>query len=161
VRIARSGYAPAELGLHLTAGMTPPPLRFLLSPVETTAPPAPAPPPAAAAVPVVAMLPHARSLPGTSTRWQSGVIPPERVEGRSAAYPDEARRLRLAGTVTVEMTVTQAGEPREVRVVQSAGAILDAAVLAAVRTWRFKPAEKDGIPVVARWQFRHTFTPAG
>ncbi len=161
VRIVRGGYAPAELGLHLAEGTALPPLRFLLSPVAAADPPPAGPPPAAGVEPAVALLPRARSLPGTATRWHSGVIPPERVVGRQAAYPDSARRLRLSGTVTVEMTVTQAGEPKEVRVVESAGAILDAAVLAAVRTWRFKPAVKDGIPIAARWQFRHTFTSSG
>jgi protein TonB len=76
-------------------------------------------------------------------------------------YPDAARRLGLSGSVKVELTVMETGEPRDLRVLESAGALLDQAVLSALRSWRFVPASKDGVRVRARWQYRQTFAPAG
>jgi protein TonB len=61
----------------------------------------------------------------------------------------------------VEITVTEGGAARDVRVLESAGAILDEAVVAAVSKWRFEPARKQGIKVRVRWKYRQTFRFAG
>ena len=86
-----------------------------------------------------------------------GVTPPRRVSGDPAPSPDAAVRLRLRGTVTVELTVTETGEVVEPRVVESAGEILDAALLDAVRLWRYEPADLNGLKVRMRIQESQTF----
>jgi TonB family protein len=85
------------------------------------------------------------------------VTPPRRKSGDPAPYPREARAARLEGAVTVELTVTEDGLPRDLQVVESGGEILDRAVLAAVSEWRFEPATRDGAPVEVRWRTRQTF----
>jgi len=85
------------------------------------------------------------------------VKPPVKVAGDFAAYPKAARRGRLEGAVTVDMIVSERGEPTDVRVVESAGEILDAAVVDAVRRWRYTPAEKDGVKVRVHWTVRQQF----
>ena len=45
-------------------------------------------------------------------------------------------------------------------VVESAGPVLDKAVLDAVRGWRFKPATKAGVRVKVRWTARQTYRTA-
>ncbi len=55
------------------------------------------------------------------------------------------------------MIITEEGEPIDVTIVESAGAILDAAVLDAIEGWRFEPATKDGVKVRVRWVIRQTF----
>jgi eukaryotic-like serine/threonine-protein kinase len=90
-----------------------------------------------------------------------GVTAPRRISGEAAPYPEAAKRLRLEGSVTVEMIVTERGEPVNLRVVESAGEIFDTAVLAAVRTWRYAPAEKDGVEVRVRIRARQLFTFTG
>lgn len=85
------------------------------------------------------------------------VTPPRRVEGSTASYPDVARRKRLAGTVSVSMIVSETGEVLEPRVVESAGEILDQAVLDAIESWRFEPARKGDEAVRVRWTVRQTF----
>jgi TonB family protein len=85
------------------------------------------------------------------------VTPPRKISGENAPYPEPARKLKLRGTVTVEMAITHRGEPSEFRVVESAGETLDDAVLAAVRTWRFSPAEKNGVKVRTRVRVQQTF----
>jgi TonB family protein len=75
------------------------------------------------------------------------VTAPVRISGEPPRYPELARPLRLRGSVTVEMTVTENGEPTQFRILQSASPILESAVLEALETWRFRPAEKNGQPV--------------
>ena len=38
--------------------------------------------------------------------------------------------------------------------IESAGKILDDAVVKAVKSWRFEPATTDGVRVKTRWRFR-------
>jgi TonB family protein len=85
------------------------------------------------------------------------VTPPQKISGETAPYPEAARKLKLRGTVAVEMTVTEQGEPAELRVVESAGEILDGAVLASVREWRYTPAQKNGVKVRTRARVEQTF----
>ena len=85
------------------------------------------------------------------------VTPPVRIRGGPARYPDRARALRQQGTVAVAMIVDETGTPTELTVVESAGAVLDAAVLESVRAWRFEPARKNGVKVKVRWTARQTY----
>jgi TonB family protein len=91
---------------------------------------------------------------------EPGVVAPRKVSGESPAYPASARDLNLTGTTGVEMTITEQGAPADLRIVESAGELLDQAVLSAVRTWRYTPAERDGTRVRVRIRMRHTFAPA-
>jgi len=86
-----------------------------------------------------------------------GVTPPRRLSGEPAPYPKQARAVAIQGVVTVELTINLRGEPEDVKVVESAGDVLDRAVVAAVRTWRYAPAEKNGVKVRMRIQERQRF----
>jgi serine/threonine-protein kinase len=112
---------------------------------------APTPTPAPTPAPVVE---------GQLVEMGPGVTPPVRVGGESAAYPPRARKLKLGGSVLVDLIVDENGLPIDPRVAESAGPILDEAVLTAVRTWRFEPARKDGVRVKVRWQARQTYKTA-
>ncbi len=85
------------------------------------------------------------------------VTPPVQISGASPPYPEEARRMNFLGAVKVEMIVDENGVPNDIRVVQSAGEILDRAVVNTVRTWRYKPAEKSGVRVKVRWAHTQTY----
>lgn len=80
----------------------------------------------------------------------SGVTPP-RADGPHTLggnYPPMARRMGEQGIVTVKFTVTVDGTVADLTVIKSSGfADLDDAALTAVKTWRYKPATKDGTPV--------------
>jgi len=89
----------------------------------------------------------------------AAVTPPRRISGEWPSYPDEARHLRMSGSVLVDMIVTEGGRPEQIRVLESAGAVLDGTVTEAVSTWRFEPAVRDGVKVRVRWPYRHTFSP--
>jgi protein TonB len=85
------------------------------------------------------------------------VVPPKKISGDSATYPEPARRLKLYGSVAVSLVVDAQGLPTNLKVIESAGQILDDAVLKAVSTWRFAPAMKDGVKVSVHWQVRQRF----
>jgi serine/threonine-protein kinase len=162
VRVFEKGYAPAELSLELSPGTTAAPLRFVLSPLvaalaeraDTARPPAPPASP-----------PRERVAPASPAPLREGDLvaltaadqPPRRISGRTPPYPDEARRLGMSGSVLIEMIVTERGQPERLRVLESAGTILDETVIEAASSWRFEPAVLDGVKVRVRWPYRHTF----
>ncbi|HVR69504.1 MAG TPA: TonB family protein [Vicinamibacteria bacterium] len=84
---------------------------------------------------------------------------PRRLSGGSAPYPDKAPRLRPGRDVTVAGTfvVTEEGEIADVRITESAGDVVDAAVMAAVRDWKYAPGAKRGVKVKVRVPFKQTF----
>jgi eukaryotic-like serine/threonine-protein kinase len=154
---------PAPLSTLGAAAATPPaPLPSPASPFPTARPARAA---KVAATPV--RQPSATPAPtpepvveGQLVEMGPGVTPPSPRARQSAPYPDRARRLHLYGTVTIALIVDEAGTPTDLRVVESAGPILDEAVLKAVRNWRFEPARKDGVRVKMRWQVRQTYRAA-
>ena len=158
VRLMKEGYAPAAVALEVVKGTTPAPLRFLMSPLATAGPaPRPGAPPAAQAEERAARLPE----PGIVVDAGTDVTPPRRIAGEPAPYPEGARRLRLAGSVRVEMTITEKGQVGGVRILESAGATLDEAVIETLYRWRFEPARKGArrTPVAVRWQYHQSFLP--
>ena len=65
--------------------------------------------------------------------------------------PDALRSDALDKTFVAEFTVGEDGTPRAVKAVQSTGNDeLDRRALDAAKKWRFKPATRDGQPVIGR-----------
>jgi protein TonB len=85
------------------------------------------------------------------------VSPPKRVSGSLPAYPETARETGLEGTPVAEVWVNERGDVINVAIVESAGAILDNALMSAVATWRFTPATLRGVPVSIRMTVQHLF----
>ena len=71
---------------------------------------------------------------------------PEPIERVAPEYPEEAKRAGIEGKVILQCFVGVNGAVGEVRVQNSIPA-LDAAAIAAVKQWRFKPALSYGKPV--------------
>jgi len=66
-------------------------------------------------------------------------------------YPAIARRMKLEGTVIVQVLVNSVGKPEVVRLEKSSGtAVLDQAALNAVQNWSFIPA-RQGNKTVPAW----------
>jgi serine/threonine-protein kinase len=138
VEMTRNGFVPWEQTVQARAGDRIP-LFGRLSPPQRS---------------MAELKEHLRSLgwvrEGDFLESGPDVTPPQKISGETAPYPEEAQKLKLRGTVAVEMTVTERGEPTELRVVESAGEVLDGAVLAAVTDWRYTPAQKNGVKVRTR-----------
>lgn len=71
---------------------------------------------------------------------------PEAVTKVAPVYPDDARRRGVDGTVMVQALVGTDGRVKDTKIVKSIPE-LDAAAIAAVRQWIFKPALSKGAPV--------------
>ena len=75
------------------------------------------------------------------------------------AYPPLARRLGETGKVVLRVELDESGRVSAAQVLTGSGsARLDAAALAAVRTWRCQPARRDGqaVRAVATQPFNFT-----
>jgi protein TonB len=95
--------------------------------------------------------------PGQLVPFGPEVSPPRRIEGSVPGYPNDALERGLEGSPAVEVWVSEAGEVIDVAIVESAGAVLDSALLEAVTGWRFTPATLRGVPVSVRMTVQHLF----
>ena len=77
--------------------------------------------------------------------------PPEAADAarnRRPNYPEASRRRGEQGVVRVELRVDPNGRVVDVRVLESSGfSALDAEAIQTVRDWRFRPAQRAGVPV--------------
>ena len=65
-------------------------------------------------------------------------------------YNQIAFEVNASGNSTVHVTITKAGYPVHLQVVQAVGAGLDEAALDAVSHWLFRPALKKDVPVLSQ-----------
>jgi periplasmic protein TonB len=66
------------------------------------------------------------------------------------AYSDQAREAKLQGTVVLAIIVDKQGNVRDQQVIKPLGLGLDQEALKAVKTWKFKPGTRNGVPVAVR-----------
>lgn len=129
------------------------PLASLTSPVALTAPLAPslATLPSFASEATATRTARKPSGKSGSARAGQADAPPRYASCPPPAYPAQARKEHLSGTVVLRAEIDDRGRPLTVALHQTSGhAILDAAALRTVRAWRFDPARRDGSPVSAR-----------
>ena len=105
---------------------------------------------APAAPPVSAQAPSpAPGVPRTFTAGDAGVIAPVVLSQPPPQVPatllDLVRRLRRSGTL--DIVIDERGGVADVVVRQSVNAAYETLVTAAARTWKYRPATKDGVPV--------------
>lgn len=84
---------------------------------------------------------------GGPYRAGSGIDPPRLLREVKATYTEEARRANITGDVELEITIRRDGTVSDVRVRRGLGGGLDERAVAAVRQWRFAPAQLKGQPV--------------
>jgi TonB family protein len=101
--------------------------------------------------------PDAPVRPGQLVDFSSEVTPPRKVSGLVPAYPAAALERGLEGAPVVDVWVGETGQVIDVAIVESAGALLDTAVLEAVAGWQFTPATLRGVPVSMRLTLQHLF----
>jgi TonB family protein len=77
----------------------------------------------------------------------SGVSPPHVMLQPDPEYSDEARKARYQGTVLVSMVIDASGAPTDMQIARPLGMGLDEKAIAAISTWKFDPALKNGEPV--------------
>jgi TonB family protein len=75
-----------------------------------------------------------------------------------AEYPPEALQAGLTASVTLQVTILEDGQVGEVTVTGPAGHGFDEAAVAALRRFRFTPAEVDGTPAPVQVEYVYHFT---
>jgi TonB family protein len=63
------------------------------------------------------------------------------------------------GNVVIEITIDESGAIVSKAVVHSMGPAIDAKVLAALESWRFHPATRDGVPIPSKQDVVYHFKP--
>jgi TonB family protein len=79
-----------------------------------------------------------------------GVSEPVPIYKPDPAYSEEARKAKYQGTVVLWIVVDASGAVTDCRVVKPLGLGLDEKAVETVRTWKFKPASRNGTPVPVR-----------
>lgn len=69
---------------------------------------------------------------------------PELLRRVDPEYPEAARKARIEGVVILDAVIAASGEVEEVRVLRSAGKLLDDAAAQALRRWTYRPATLNG-----------------
>jgi TonB family protein len=78
---------------------------------------------------------------------EKGITPPRVIEKIDPQYTEEAKNKRIEGTTGLQVVIDESGAARDIVVVRSLDAGLDAQAIAAVSHWKFAPGRKDGNPV--------------
>jgi len=96
--------------------------------------------------------------PIESVSPQNGVSAPIRVFTPQPEYTDGALQNKLSGTIKLAIIVDGSGSVRDVlEVSPPLGRGLDQSAIEMVRSWKFKPALKAGVPVPVRAVVETTF----
>jgi len=82
---------------------------------------------------------------------------PKMIHGESPAYPDEARKNGIQGTVLLTITLDENGNVGEVEVLESIDPLLDNAAKEAAKKCTFSPAMIDGKQVKAKLNLPYKF----
>jgi len=80
-------------------------------------------------------------------RVTAGITPPKATHSPDPQYPEVPTDTEPRGVVVMLIGVNAHGHVGPVRVVRSSAPVFDKSAVATVKTWRFKPARKDGKPV--------------
>jgi TonB family protein len=83
--------------------------------------------------------------------------PPTLLYKLEPEYSEEARAAKLAGTVLLKIVVDIDGKAKDIEVVNGIGLGLDEQAVLAIQQWKFKPAEKDGLPLPVMAQVEVNF----
>ncbi len=86
--------------------------------------------------------------------------PPEIFSIPAANFPETARKKGTDGTVLINVTLAENGQPTNIKLDQGLSDGISEAVLAAAQKIKFKPAEKDGKPVSITIQVEYKFVVA-
>ena len=86
-----------------------------------------------------------------------GVSAPIPIYKPEPAYSEEARKAKYQGTVVLWIVVDAQGNVTDSRVVRPLGLGLDEKAVETVRTWKFKPALRNMVPVPVRVIVEVTF----
>ena len=77
----------------------------------------------------------------------AGITPPKATKSPDPQYPDLPADTEPRGVVVMLIGVDTRGHVGPVHVVRSSAPVFEKSAVSTVKTWRFKPARKEGKPV--------------
>src|SRR5688572_7131372 len=86
------------------------------------------------------------------------VTPPTLTQFENAAYPPEAEKAGIQGSVVLKLKIDAEGNVTSAEVHEGAGHGFDEAAQAAALKFKFRPALREGKPVAATILYRYSFT---
>ncbi len=86
------------------------------------------------------------------------VLAPVRIYSPDPHYPEEARHARVQGVVILQTIINTDGNVTDVKVLKGLPSGLTEAAVAAVSSWRFKPATLEGRPVAVYYLVTVSFS---
>jgi TonB family protein len=89
---------------------------------------------------------------------KSGVMEGNILSRPNPVYPPEAKAKHQQGTCILSATINRQGEISRLRVIKSAGKLLDQSALDSVRQWRYKPYLLNGDPVEVQTTIHVTYS---
>jgi len=95
-------------------------------------------------------------------RPSATVVPdktPKLIRKVNPIYPDLLRRNKVKGFVDLEWTVGVDGKAIDIRIIDSSRKEFEVPSIEALRKWKFRPAEKEGVPVKMKVRQRILFNP--
>jgi len=81
---------------------------------------------------------------------QSKTEPPVPVRTVEPEYPMQLKRDGVSGVVVIKCTIDEKGNVTDTHVEKTTNDGFDEAAVAALKKWRFKPAQQDGAPVATK-----------
>lgn len=109
--------------------------------------------------PLILILVAAVNLGGCETAPQRVVVQPQPTFQVRPMYPAEMRQQQVGGEVVVDFVVDTEGRPVRVSAIKSTRKEFEAAAIAAVQKWRFKPGTIDGKPAPVHMAVPIVFSP--
>jgi len=95
--------------------------------------------------------------PGVLSYNDPGVSQPGCIRCPDPQYSDAARKAKMQGRVVLSVVVTTEGRATSIYLVKGAPMNLTAQAISAVKSWEFRPAQKDGKAVSVRVPIEMTF----
>jgi periplasmic protein TonB len=86
-----------------------------------------------------------------------GVTNPVATYSPEPAYSEEARRAKFGGRVLLWIVVDAQGMVQDIRIAKHLGMGLDEEAVKTVRTWKFRPATRQGVPVPVQVEVEVSF----
>ncbi len=86
-----------------------------------------------------------------------GVSMPKPTYRPSPDYSEEAARKKINGVVVLTIVVAADGTVQDAHVAKSLGYGLDEKAVETIKTWRFEPGRKDGVPVPVQLSIEVSF----
>lgn len=86
-----------------------------------------------------------------------GVSTPIAIYSPDPPYTEQAREAKFQGDVVLSIVVLADGSVADVQIVKPLGLGLDQSAVKAVKTWKFKPGTRNGVPVAVQMMIDVTF----